>query len=111
MDQSTCYAICKKGGDSKKMFICNKKTSFTTTNGTLCCGYHKTALFFKKVVFNEFECAICQDMCHDEEEQYVTYCNHSFHTNCINNWRQQSLKQLSCPLCRREIFSMEQTFE
>lgn len=106
MVQFTCNASYKKKGNTNETFICNRKANYTTTNGTPCCGYHKKAVFLKEDVFEEFECSICYDTCHSKEEQYVTHCNHSFHTNCMKKWAQSS-KILSCPLCRTEIKNHE----
>jgi hypothetical protein len=53
-------------------------------------------LYFKKVNNNE-ECSICLEPM-DKNTIVITYCNHTFHDDCIKKMLDYNNK---CPLCRR----------
>ena len=40
------------------------------------------------------ECCICYNTLHDKEKHIIWNCNHSFHKQCIIDWKK------SCPVCR-----------
>jgi hypothetical protein len=39
----------------------------------------------------------------NDEQTYITKCNHKFHHKCIYDWYVQSVHH-SCPLCRSRIY-------
>jgi hypothetical protein len=46
-------------------------------------------------------CAICQETIEDNQPaRLINYCEHWFHTNCIDVWFQQNVH---CPVCRHDI--------
>ena len=50
-------------------------------------------------------CAICQDTIEDNQSaRLINYCEHWFHTNCIDVWFQQNVH---CPVCRHDIRILE----
>jgi len=50
-------------------------------------------------------CAICQDTIEDNQPaRLINYCEHWFHTNCIDVWFQQNVH---CPVCRHDIRILE----
>lgn len=55
------------------------------------------------------DCAICLEECDQPETITTTTCNHTFHTSCLNSYRNNYfeaypyLTNLPCPLCRRNI--------
>lgn len=50
-------------------------------------------------------CAICQDIIEDNQPaRLINYCEHWFHTNCIDVWFQQNVH---CPVCRHDIRILE----
>jgi hypothetical protein len=56
---------------------------------------------------NNNECSIClNEMNEPKETTKLIYCNHTFHSDCINNWIntcKNELKIITCPLCRSHI--------
>ena len=53
-------------------------------------------------------CAICQEANVSREHSVALPCQHQFHTVCIREWFQQSVR---CPVCRNDIreSSMEES--
>jgi len=50
-------------------------------------------------------CAICQETIEDNQPaRLINYCEHWFHTNCIDVWFQQNVH---CPVCRHDIRILE----
>lgn len=46
-------------------------------------------------------CAICQDTIEENQSaRRINYCDHWFHTNCIDVWFEQNVH---CPVCRHDI--------
>ena len=45
-------------------------------------------------------CAICQELNVSREHSVELPCHHQFHTICIREWFQQSVR---CPVCRNDI--------
>jgi hypothetical protein len=46
-------------------------------------------------------CTICQDSIQPRDEcRQLTYCRHSFHQTCIDQWFQRNVR---CPVCRHDI--------
>lgn len=61
----------------------------------ICYGNHG------KILSCSTECAIClEDFLEGESCQVLPFCNHIFHTNCIDHWL---TKKLTCPICRNCI--------
>jgi len=54
-------------------------------------------LDFNKVNNNNEECSICLEPM-DKNTIVITYCNHTFHDDCIKKMLDYNNK---CPLCRR----------
>jgi hypothetical protein len=54
-------------------------------------------LYFNKVNNNNEECSICLEPM-DKNTIVITYCNHTFHDDCIKKMLDYNNK---CPLCRR----------
>ena len=46
------------------------------------------------------ECSICLEEIEDEEDKYITLCNHIFHQSCLIKWIKDNQ---NCPICRRVI--------
>ncbi len=46
------------------------------------------------------DCCICLEDIEDETDLTRTKCNHTYHTNCINEWLEN---HNTCPLCRSEL--------
>lgn len=49
-------------------------------------------------------CPICHDSINDYDE-YYTQCNHCFHYNCFQKWKDSELGT-TCPMCRATIPKM-----
>jgi Ring finger domain len=45
-------------------------------------------------------CGICLSEDMNEQNSYTTMCGHNFHTECINPWREMSVR---CPTCRQRM--------
>ena len=54
------------------------------------------------------ECSICYEPM-TIYNSYETQCGHTFHKNCLCRWRDQ--EKSTCPLCRHNIFVVEQDLE
>lgn len=50
------------------------------------------------------ECSICLEKVEENNEKYVTKCNHIFHEKCYLKWLEY--KKI-CPLCRTEIIEIK----
>ena len=46
------------------------------------------------------DCPICFDSINNDEEKYLTPCNHKFHKKCIEDWIKINN---TCPICRADI--------
>jgi len=42
-------------------------------------------------------CSICYESLHNGDPTVKTRCNHSFHLDCLDNWR---MNKNTCPICR-----------
>jgi hypothetical protein len=60
-----------------------------------------------QIVIDYNECSIClNEMNEPNETTKLIYCNHTFHSECINNWIntcKKELKIITCPLCRSHV--------
>ena len=45
------------------------------------------------------DCSICLEKI--ENDGYKTSCNHHFHENCLNTWK--NMDKRSCPNCRSKL--------
>ncbi len=43
-------------------------------------------------------------ICHENECDMITDCNHSFHRRCLNRWTE---RRQTCPVCRHELYNEE----
>ena len=56
-------------------------------------------------VILENECSICLKK-YNNDKVYLN-CNHSFHRECINNWKERND---TCPICRKRIIKINEAF-
>jgi hypothetical protein len=54
--------------------------------------------------FNSINCSICLESLNNNSTNTTLQCYHTFHTDCINQWNNNT-----CPLCRTNISSTEIT--
>lgn len=85
-----CHALVKKTG---------KPCMVWASNGGRC-GRHRGKPEFK---IESFECSICLSPCDSINDRFLTSCDHAFHRECVNRYRQTlTTRCWPCPLCRRE---------
>ena len=49
------------------------------------------------------ECPICYDSIVNKKQAFLTYCGHSFHYECIQNYYHSNYNKLEwCPICRQD---------
>lgn len=98
--KATLLKSMKKGQTPTQ---CSAKAKY----GTDYCGRHQNFIVVKTQLppppppeSEMTDCVICLQTIHKDLEK--TPCNHSFHHECLNKWKQRST---TCPCCRAQIRS------